>query len=261
MNCLHCNKPIEGKRNTKKYCNNTCKQYAYLNRAYNPISATSFVSGASAISKIQTTEHAIVNNEQSIINNTINQKPINHEYIKPIIQEEEDYQYINADILDRIQHGFDSLNIGSNYFTSSSNYGGRITEQNRSAFCYMVPRVRCIIENLFQLSYKRRICLRTAITVSKAIEEMLLSEHVKALPNDFPFYEDFLKLHELFLELVADLKMNKEGLKFKLNKGPIVRYILILNLIRECTKKEPFAKLFPDLFKVTPPVKANTVEG
>ena len=35
MNCLHCNKPIEGKRNTKKYCSNTCKQYAYLNRSFN----------------------------------------------------------------------------------------------------------------------------------------------------------------------------------------------------------------------------------
>ena len=37
MNCLHCNKPIEGKRNTKKYCSNTCKQYAYLNRSFNSL--------------------------------------------------------------------------------------------------------------------------------------------------------------------------------------------------------------------------------
>ena len=32
MNCLHCHKPVEGKRNTKKYCSKTCKQYAYLQR-------------------------------------------------------------------------------------------------------------------------------------------------------------------------------------------------------------------------------------
>jgi hypothetical protein len=260
MNCLHCNKPIEGRRNTKKYCNNTCKQYAYLNRAYNQTASTSFVLGNSTLNKDQANETTIVNSDQPIINNSINQTPTSHEYIKPPIKEEE-YQYINADILDRIQQGHISLNIGSNYFTSSTNYGGRITEQNRTAFCYMVPRVRCIIENLLQLSYKRRIYHRTAITISKAIEEMLMSEHVKALPNDFPFYEDLLKLHSLFLELVTDLEMNKEGLKFKLYKEPIVRYILILNLIRDCTKKEPFVKLFPDLYKIKPRMKPNTVAG
>jgi hypothetical protein len=258
MNCLHCNKPIEGRRNTKKYCNNTCKQYAYLNRTYSQSASTSFVLAKDEFTKVPANETTIVSNEHPIINNSINQTPTSYEYIKSPIKEEE-YQYINSDILDRIQQGHISLNISSNYFTSSSNYRGKITEQNRAAFCYMVPRIRCIIENLFQLSYKRKIYHKTAFTLLKALEEMLMSDYVKVLPSDFPFFEDLLKLHGLFLELVADLETNKEGLKFTMNKGPIVRYILILNLIRDCSKKEPFIKLFPDLYKTKPRTKPNTV--
>ncbi len=268
MNCLHCHKQIEGKRNTKKYCSNTCKQYAYLNRSFSVPSNLNGVTINSTQNKIvQTNEMLDLENELNTLNPNLDTPPTieketisinqqttrNHEYKNQLIEEE--YKYIYADILDRIQHGYISLNYTNIYFTYSTKNGGRITEQNVSAFAYILPRIRCIIENLFQLTYKRKLYYNTAITICKALEEILLSEQIKTLSGDFPFIIDLIKLHEQFMPIASYLESEKDGIKFKLTKSAIVRYILILNLIRESTKKEPFNKLFPELCK---PAKPNT---
>ncbi len=262
MNCLHCHKPIEGKRNTKKYCSNTCKQYAYLNRSYSLPSNLNYIKlNVNEDKTAQTNEITELGNELNTLNPNIDTLPIkeketnsinpqtnrNHEYKNQLIEEE--YKYIYADILNRIQHGYVSLNYTSSYFTYSTKNGGRITEQNASSFAYILPRIRCIIENLFQLTYKRKLYYNTAITICKAIEEILLSEQIKTLPGDFPFIIDLIKLHEQFMPIASYLESDKDGIKFKLTKSAIVRYILILNLIRESAKKEPFPKLFPELCK------------
>ena len=266
MNCLYCNKPIEGKRNTKKYCGNTCKQYAYLNRNF----AMPIPSNLNALSLKNDTENKTTppekennnhtNNHSSSnppqITNYTNIKPIiNHEYKNQLIQQE--YKYIRPDILERIQEEYISLTITRGYFTTNTNRGGRMTQQNFPAFAYYVPRIRCIIENLFQLTYKTKIYYRTAITICKAIEEMLASEYIKQLPGDFPFISDLINLHEQFYPMAKYLEGEKEGTKFKLSKSAIVHYIMILDLIRDCSKKEPFNKLFPELCKLVAHTKPN----
>lgn len=243
MNCLYCNKPIEGKRNTKRYCGNTCKQYAYLKRSF------SFPLDSNSISLNDSEKPSTLKENIQNVNNIYQKPTVLLEHRKQIIQRE--YQYINADILDRIQSGYISLNITSDYFTN----------QNTSAFEYMLPRIRCIIENLFQLSYKRKLYYKTAITICKAVDEMLLPEHTCQLPSDFPLLEDLKKIHEQFVPMANYLKEDKEGVKFRLTKPVIVRYILILSLIRNCTKKESFNMLFPELYKTNYPVQPNTVAG
>lgn len=261
MNCLYCNKAIEGKRNTKKYCGNTCKQYAYLNRNFAMhLNLNSLALKNDSDNNTVTPENSDVNNQSSInpplIKTHTNLKPIiNHEYKNQLTQQE--YQYIQSDILNRIQQGYISLNITRSYFSTNTNLGGRITQLNFSAFSYLIPRIRCIIENLFQLSYKSKIYYRTAIAICKAIEEMLASEYISQLPGDFPFIRDLIKLHEQFYPMVNYLEHEKEGTKFILSKPAIVRYIIILNLIMECSKKEPFSKLFPNLCKPLAHTKPN----
>lgn len=235
MNCLHCHKPIEGKRSTKKYCSSTCKQYAYLNRNFSISNELKLVSDSNIKSQI-------------LENNGIALRVEEQKNIQHLIKEEE-YQYITPEILDKIQHGYISLNIGKNYFSNNINNGGRITNSNFSAFSYFVPRLRCIIENLFQISYKTKVHYKTIRAISMALEEMLRSEYIKMLPNDFPFIDDFIKLFDQFLPLARALEGDKEGIKFTLNKAAIVRYIMILYLVRDCTKKEPFNKLFPEVCK------------
>lgn len=266
MNCLHCNKPIEGKRNTKKYCNNTCKQYAYLNRNFaipSCLSSASIEKCETSVShKNESLEISELNNETNGANSNLHNnkqlltKPTNnHENRNQIIEEE--YRYIFADILEKIQGSFMSLKTGQYYFTRNTN-GGRMTDHNFAAFSYFVPRLRCIIENLFSLTYKRRVYYKTINAISLALLEMLKSDHIKMLPNDFPFIDDFIKLFDQFQSFSNALEGDKEGIKFTLNKAAIVRYIVILYLIRDCTKREPFNKLFPELYKPASHIKPNT---
>jgi hypothetical protein len=258
MNCLHCNKHIEGRRNTKKYCSNTCKQYAYLNRNFNPPGNHNVVLRQAEENK---------NQEQNNNHPSINPIPKseNYENIKKENQEkenvkaEERYHNIESDILVKIYEGHIHTKTPSKYFTANYEYGGVVTDKNSLALGYMINRIKCIVENLFQLSYKRKIYYRTAITIYKAIEEMLLSEHVKLLPNDFPFVDDLLKMHKQFGELSKYLQEDKEGVKFILSKAAIVRYIVILNLIRRHAQKQSFEKLFPEFYKIKANTKPNTV--
>ncbi|MDP3556504.1 MAG: hypothetical protein Q8T03_03960 [Bacteroidota bacterium] len=238
MNCLHCHKPIEGKRSTKKYCSSTCKQYAYLNRNFSIPNEQKFIPDSNIKPQILENSEIVLKNEDQ-------------KNLQQVIKEENEYQYITPEILDKIQHGYISLNIGKNYFSNNTSNGGRITNDNFAAFSYFVPRLRCIIENLFQISYKSKVYYKTIKAISMALEEMLRSDKIKMLPNDFPFIDDFIKLFDQFLPLARALEGDKEGIKFTLNKVAIVRYVLILHLIRDCTKRESFNKLFPEVYKIS----------
>ena len=254
MNCLYCDKPIEGKRNTKKYCNSTCKQYAYLHRSFGMPSDLNSPSLITDEIKNDLREKGIETN----ISANENQNPgsiIKTLMIPPDLRKqitEQEYQYIYPGIFKKIQDGYFYPNIDGIYFTNKVNYGGRINQNNFGAFTYILPRLRCLIENLFQLSHKKSIYYRTAITICGAVKEMLLSEHRRLLPVDFPFFEDLIKIHEQFDSIADYLKGNKEGIKFRLNKTAIARYLTILILIRERTEKLPFNILFPELVKIKP---------
>ena len=132
-----------------------------------------------------------------------------------------------------------------------------MTDHNSVAFYYFMPRLRCIIENLFSLTYKRKVYYKTINAISLALLEMLKSDQTKMLPNDFPFIDDFIKLFDQFQSFSNALKDDKEGIKFTLNKNAIVRYIVILHLIRDCTKKEPFNELFPEIYKSATHTNSN----
>lgn len=260
MNCLHCNKPIEGKRNTKKYCSNTCKQYAYLNRSFSSSPSLEEmrldldVSGrAVQIENHQLTPIKKEQHEQTeLIKNKTQEK-----VIKEKESDLEGYKYLQIDLLDRIQQTLILSDVKHHYFSDNANRGGKITQNNIGAFAFVLPRIRCLVENLFQLSYKKKVYHKTALAFYKAIEQILLSEQLKQLPGDFPFFEDLCKLYEQFNLLSKHLEQEKEGVKFTLTKQAIIRYLVILNLIRYATKKEPFQKLFPELLKTESPIMPN----
>jgi hypothetical protein len=260
MNCLHCNKPIEGKRNTKKYCNNTCKQYAYLNRSFNssPNLGEMKIDLGDSGSAVQIEKQQLITIKKEQHEQTELSKNKAQEIV---IQEKnndlEGYQYLQIDVLNRTQQTIILSDVKSHYFSDNTNKGGRITQNNIGAFAFVLPRIRCLVENLFQLSYKRKVYYKTASAFYKAIEQILLSEQLKQLPGDFPFFEDLCKLYEQFNLLSKHLEQEKEGVKFTLTKQAIIRYLVILNLIRHATKKEPFQKLFPELLKSPSPVTPN----
>ncbi|MFZ5552908.1 MAG: hypothetical protein ACOZCO_07315 [Bacteroidota bacterium] len=227
MNCLHCNQPIVSKRKTKKYCSNTCKQYAYLHR-------TTVV------------PPAIDKNEK--VEPIINEDNYDYEEQPVITEPKSGYKKIRPKILSMLDHPPFNLEKYLEYF--STRIGGRIRPENFRSFGYVCKRIRCIIENLFMLSYKIKVHFNTVHFLRKALEETLTSDHMKYLPADFPFGELFLDLYKQLGELEKLLKENKEGIKFTLEKSKVVVYANVLRIVREFAAfRTPFSGLFPHLFK------------
>jgi len=259
MNCLYCHKPVEGKRNTKKYCSKTCKQYAYLQRNSILPQNLAIVSLSEGNQEDHKREGA--ENNYLLPEKLVEIKSSTYDLAAPKIKTDqnsfdEEYKAVWPDILRKIQDAFCELRIDRNYFKTTDHFNGRIDASNYFAFSYMIPRLRCIVENLFQLTYKSKIYFKTAKAISKALEEMIMSNHIKELPNDFPFFEDLFKMHEQFKQLTHFLENDKEGIKFNLSKTAVVRNIVIIDLIRDYSKREPFSKLFPEVLKENPePIK------
>ncbi|MFI5151109.1 MAG: hypothetical protein ACHQRM_15350 [Bacteroidia bacterium] len=238
MNCEHCNKPLEARRSTKKYCSNTCRQYAYQKRR-----AVLMESDVSTETNTDPTEQVIFSQQ----NESGENKSL------ALIQgskrsQESGYEYFWPEIFTKIEDECCKRSFqGELYFKPTDN-GGKLSAVNISDFSYLCPRIMCVIENLFFLSYKKRVHYNTIHVLFLALQEMLVSDHLKLMPEPFPFFSDLWKLYKQIESLDAMLKDNKEGIKFTLDKNTITRFIYILGILREVTERKSFKSLFPSLF-------------
>jgi len=238
MNCEHCNKPLEARRNTKKYCSNTCRQYAYQKRRAvlmeNDISA----------------ETNTDPDEQPIYSEPIDSGENKSIALIPGIKRspESGRDYFWPDIFTRIEDECFKQSFHDDLYFKPIDNGGKLSPVNVSDFSFICPRIMCIIENLFFLSYKRRVYYNTIHVLFLAIQEVLVSDQLKRMPEPFPFFSDVWKLYKQIKGFDAMLKDNKEGIKFTLEKNSIARFIYILGMLREVTERQPFKTLFPDLF-------------
>ncbi|MFI5151658.1 MAG: hypothetical protein ACHQRM_18175 [Bacteroidia bacterium] len=98
------------------------------------------------------------------------------------------------------------------------------------------------------MSYKRKVYYNTVHVLLLALQEIVLSDHLKRMPESFPFISDIVKLYKQIESFDAMLKENKEGLKFTFDKNTIARFIYILGMLREVTTRKSFKNLFPGLF-------------
>ncbi len=253
MNCLHCNKLIEGKRNTKKYCSKTCKQYAYLNRSFGINSSQKILdNGKPALSSPEEiknhSEKSEENQKPNLENNFLGQTKGPSQLYRLKKEEERTYTAIWPKIFSRIQDIQIASDINGNYFRTEG-YGARVTPTNFPAFSFIIPRLRCVIENLFMLSYKRKVYHKTIKCLHLAMVETILSEQMKQMPNDFPYLDEIFQLYDQLDRLSKALEGDKEGIKFSLSKNSIAKYIIFLELIRESVHKKPFSELFQEIYK------------
>ena len=238
MNCEHCNKPLEARRSTKKYCSNTCRQYAYHKRKELELES---------IAPAQVNANLV---ERSITRLSTEPEGNNSLTLIPGSKraEETGYDYFWPDIFTRIEDESSKRYCQDDLYFKPSNNGGKLSSATVSDFSYMCPRIMCVIENLFFLSYKKRVHYNTIHVLFLALQEMLVSDHLKRMPEPFPFFSDLWKLYKQIESLDAMLKDNKEGIKFTLDKNTITRFIYILGMLREVTERKSFKSLFPSLF-------------
>lgn len=251
MNCLHCNKPIESQRSTKKYCSKTCKQYAYLQRNLGlAINKPTEIENRDLESHMP--EHTVSETEDNIsvvVDKDPNKKlGLSQLYRlkKEVSDKDREYIHIWPDMLCRLQDAQIALDINPNYFRSST-YGSRITKENLPAMSFVLPRLRCIIENIFFISHKRKVYYKTIKYIFLALQQTIFSDQMKVMPKDFPFMKDLFTLYDGLEKMEMSLKGDKEGIKFSLSKNNTVSFILFLGLIRSVVDKIPFTELFPEL--------------
>jgi hypothetical protein len=238
MNCQHCDKPIDARRSTKKYCSNTCRQYAYQNRQTilgesNVPSETNF----DTVGEAAPLKPIALNENTSLAGVPCSKRTV-----------ESDYQYIWPDIFSRIESECLKQSYRDETYFKPASKGGELTPENMRDFSYLCPRVMCILENLFFLSYKKRVYYNTIHILFLAIQAVVLSDQLKRMPEPCPFFPDLCKLYKQMEGLDAILKNNKEGLKFTLDKSTIARFIYVLTTLRTVAERKPFKSLFPDLF-------------
>ena len=246
MNCHYCNKPIENhKRSTKRYCNDTCKQYAYLKRRYMQ---------PGGLGKVHS-ESAIITESQS--NETTQEKreektEISNNGGQPFFSSKVNYRKIRPAITKQLDE-FD-FSGHKKYFSGK----GRLTSENFRHFVFLLPRIRCLVENILTLSHKRAVHYKTVSFLYRALVKTVGSEHYRALIKygDFPFAKDLNRLLLQFQKLSLALRNSKEGIKFFIDKPSLLRYMIILKVVMErSSNRAPFRELFPELFE---PQKAAT---
>lgn len=235
MNCLHCNKPIESKRKTKKYCSSTCKQYAYLRR---------FVEITSE--KPEERESVPLSASENFVSETKNE--ISTEKLSCKKENDSGYKKIKPKILSVLEDYSFHVDYHAHYFTTTDI--GEIRPENFESFGYVCKRIYCILENVLDLTHKRKVFYNTILILRKGLAETLTSAYYKQLPSYFPFNESLVHLFEQLGEFETALFKSKEGMKFSLEKNKVVHYINVLRILRGfVSEKQSFRELFPHYFK------------
>jgi hypothetical protein len=238
MNCQHCNNPLQAKRSTRKYCSNTCRQYAYQGRQ-----TILLENNVPSETNCDPVEEAMAEKPFGHERNTALQLTPN-----PKRTDESGYEQIWPDIFSKIETECIRQSIRNETYFKPERNGGQLSPENMRDFAYICPRVMCILENLFFLSYKKRVYYNTIHVLFLAIQQVIVSDHLKRMPDPFPFFPDLWKLYKQIEGLEGSLKDSKEGLKFTLDKSTIARFICILIILRSVAERASFKALFPELF-------------
>ncbi len=241
MNCHYCNKPIENhKRSSKRYCNDTCKQYAYLKRRYMQPNGLGNVHSES-IPIITEPQNNETKNE---ITEEKTENANNGE--KPVFSSKVNYRKIRPSIIKQLNEvdfsGYEK------YFSSE----GRLTPQDFRHFVFLLPRIRSIIENILTLHHKRAVHYKTVNFLYRAMVKTFSSDHYRILVKygDFPFTKDLSRLFLQFQKLSQALRTNKEGIKLFIDNPSLLRYIIMLKAVRDrSSNRGSFRVLFPELFE------------
>ena len=243
MNCQYCNKPIENqKRSTKKYCNDTCKQYAYIRRRY----MQPTLGQAEKESNEQLTEEDPSRETNSEII-TVKGEPQenNRNASPPYFREQVKYKKIRPEIIAQLdKYDFSAY---KKYFTLK----GELRTENFPYIRYIIPRIRCIVENILSLSHRRKVHYKTISLLHRALAKTIGSPQYRAMLKygNFPFANDLPRLCLQLQKLSQSLRHDMEGIKLMIDKASLFRYIIIVKVIREFYHRHyTFRELFPELY-------------
>jgi hypothetical protein len=215
--CARCGKNFQSKRETKKFCSETCKQYAYLIRHGLDIQRLRSVNNV--IDGIVTTD-----------NNTIKQAHINMEekitFERPLIIK------LIEDIMNN-QHHLDSM-IAHPY---------SYWDKDKALIVkWFNMRLKCILHNLIKLSYKEKVFPATLSALSEALVQMLRSNQYKFLSENYPYKFFIQQLAGKIIE-ITEQSINYGEIKLPLSLKRKAEFIVMLYNFSNLTPLRKFNEL------------------
>jgi len=214
--CARCGKPFQSKRDTKKFCSETCKQYAYLIRH------------GLDIERLRT-----VNN----VNDTINVN--NNATAKAHIKMEEKITFERPLIINLIENGMNNQPHLDSVIGQPDNYWN---SNDALIVKWMNMRLKCILHNLIKLSYKEKVFPATFFALSEALMQLVRSNQYKLLPKNYP-YSFFIQQMAEKIKAIAEQSNYYGEVKLPLSQKKKAEYIVILYNLSNLTPLRKFNEL------------------
>ena len=242
--CLRCGKPFTPKRNTKKFCSETCKQYAYLIR--HGLSIQSFdgiyVNDGKKISINNDNKNSIVNDLITVKEKNI---PVIDVKIKPIakintnVNREENIVFERPQIIQLIEY---HLNHQYHLNTMVGHPDSLWNEKEALLIKWVNMRLKCILHNLIKLSYKEKVFSETICAIAEALSKMVGSTYFKMLPNNYP-YKIFIEHLAGKIQALKKQAFQCGEIKLSLSQEKKAEYIVMLYNLSNLTPLRKFSEL------------------
>lgn len=245
--CLQCGRPLQSKRNTKKYCSDTCKQLAFYKRSGSALSAIN--------DEFPTTAKRYI--EEPFNGNAINTRPIHQDVLKEQFhenpsaqtvndkqtftvkqQEKERYEWVRSQLVDSIADYADN---------SEALFMFQQPQQYWSSYSlptvkWISLRMRCLVESLIKLSHFTDVDYESIIAVKEAFSALTDSNHFKKLPANYPFTSLVIELGQK-IALIAKQHKHFDAIRFRLTVNRKVELIAIRYILADFVPAIRFSEM------------------
>lgn len=206
--CERCGNNFQSKRDTKKFCSETCKQYAYLIR------------------------HGLNIPRLHIVNN-------DNDSNQQLFKMENKISFEQPHIIKLIE---DYLNKQNHLDSMIANPDLYWNKNDALIIKWGNMRLKCILHNLIRLSYKPKVFPATLSALSEAMTQFVRSNKFRLLPENYP-YKFFVKQLTEKMREVAGQSINYSDVKLPLSQRRKAEFIAILYNLSSLTPLRKFSEL------------------
>lgn len=217
--CEFCGRGIEGfKRNTRKYCDDNCKQLAYYARQGLSWGKQVISGGATMLSlnvkpelTLSDKNYPEIENEMPVEQNAIAQQlekqadNVKSVDTKQNVASDPSYRKVDSTLLIAIERHRERI---EQYFHFSEHSKKSDIFTNMK---WVTVRVRCLLENILHLDRLGYIDRHTIEVLTSALNDLTESVYFRYLPANYPF-----------IESLRSLKLKFQGMLQRVKPGRIV---------------------------------------
>lgn len=224
--CQYCGKQIVFLRNTKRYCDDTCRRLAFYSRqgvmSVNGVQTTSLALNSKPDLALNAKnandsffEDDLPENSQTAHDQQVLALNAKSEFVQSNEKHEQStqdvkqptaaYQRVNSLLLNLVEQYRGDTNAET-MFTAPGFYWRGGAED----VWWVTLRLRCIIENLLRLSMAKTVEGKTISRIATALQELVTSDQFVYIPESYPY-----------IELIADLYSRFKELEKQVGKGEV----------------------------------------